>query len=1071
MGIFRTATKLCDARHTVARWRQHHAAGTVPSHLTKKQPTVQLSREFASSPEAAAARQALAEHAKASEVQALDDAIRCKADEVTFLEGALQPDKLFNELLAVIRPQRATILARSKVPNFTSNPETGEVALTGWGDNQAMIEVAQAVMLDCISWANRLISIAEARAFSKERKASAKKEIHAAADVEMADLPQAGPSMQSLIDKAVSARLKKLPKVSSPVTHKYAYLNHAIDFYHAEEVLQTWEEADEGEHAPIRASSRPHRQTNLSGHQDEDGYRHRPRQARRQGTEAAGQGQRETLGAGSAEMSKSFIFGAPWTIPDHVLCWSLPRGIDFIILNTPVDILLAAQFKNVVHRSPGVNLPDSIAQMLSVGQNYLFYQPIRASLIQDAWKDFKRRLRWRIKFLFEGHTDDSYKPEYRVVNKPSDKQPPVLPLYIEMGLKRGDSYVFNVMSHIPPSTEGARPYKPLAPSPASIRSFLHDNDYVVTTTDKNLGVAVSQRSWLKGLAGTLINEDSNYKALNPLEANRRLRKKCTEMEELAELSEFMPYLGSNLPEFLRANITPLGDHHNIPRFYVIPKIHKNPVGARPIVPCHSAIQNPAAKYISLTLKPIVKSAATILHGSKDLAIKLSQIQLRTDRRWFIVSGDVVAFYPNIPILKCLDIVRKLYKEHVDLNGHGIKPEYWDNDNSRTRVEQFFEKALVVGNTDLILQFDNIAYLQTHGLAMGVADSPDLANLYGYWFERACQITSHPQVAFYGRYIDDILAIVYAETETEALEIIKKVEFDDCRITWDCAFHHTAFLDMMLYKDEYNSVQHMPYRKTQSHQERIPWISHHPLDVKRATFISEMSRMATLSSTKQHYYDAMKSVVALYIKRGYPQNLLNSWLKLNITKRWENRLRVASKSDENAETLLVLKTEFNTAWDYFSVHKLKEVLFEYWREWLDRADRGDFITNDMTFIAPSTDIDNPISGNVSSATAFEFRGEVHYVPDLRKIGILDSRMLVSRTRTRNMFDFLAMLKHSIVQKTDERLLQDEMEPPSQGPLTMVLPSGEIIDLPRIRKNEEEIEELHHKRARSPQGWAH
>ena len=93
-----------------------------------------------------------------------------------------------------------------------------------------------------------------------------------------------------------------------------------------------------------------------------------------------------------------------------------------------------------------------------------------------------------------------------------------------------------------------------------------------------------------------------------------------------------------------------------PLFMVSLKIHKQPVKMRPIIPCHSAIMNPAAKYVSKQLKPLIEESPTIIHGSKDLAIKLSKLSLTPGKHWYIVTRDVVAFYPNIPLNKCLDIV-------------------------------------------------------------------------------------------------------------------------------------------------------------------------------------------------------------------------------------------------------------------------------------------------------------------------------------------------------------------------------------------------------------------------------
>jgi len=52
--------------------------------------------------------------------------------------------------------------------------------------------------------------------------------------------------------------------------------------------------------------------------------------------------------------------------------------------------------------------------------------------------------------------------------------------------------------------------------------------------------------------------------------------------------------------------------------------------------------------------------------------------------------------------------------------------------------------------------------------MGVADSPDLANLYDVDFEDKFKNSEDPCIAFFGRFINEILAIVYAPCADEAL---------------------------------------------------------------------------------------------------------------------------------------------------------------------------------------------------------------------------------------------------------------------------------------------------------------
>ena len=96
--------------------------------------------------------------------------------------------------------------------------------------------------------------------------------------------------------------------------------------------------------------------------------------------------------------------------------------------------------------------------------------------------------------------------------------------------------------------------------------------------------------------------------------------------------------------------------------------------------------------------------------------------------------------------------------------------------------------------------------------------------------------------------------------------------------------------MTIFKDRNGKLQTRTYRKAGNSQERIPWISHHPIDVKKGTFVGEMSRLATLSTEFATYLEALQGLVALYVKRGYPFEVLHSWLSKNITKRWETGYR-------------------------------------------------------------------------------------------------------------------------------------------------------------------------------------
>ena len=217
--------------------------------------------------------------------------------------------------------------------------------------------------------------------------------------------------------------------------------------------------------------------------------------------------------------------------------------------------------------------------------------------------------------------------------------------------------------------------------------------------------------------------------------------------------------------------------------------------------------------------------------------------------------------------------------------------------------------------------------------------------------------------------------------------------------------------MLLFVDENNQLQHKPFRKARSHQERIPWISHHPLDVKRGTFIGEMSRLATLSSRKSDYIEALKSLVALYVTRGYPRNYIESWINKHKSERWIKRL--SEGSDKKSVDVLVLKSQFNTTWNYFSASQLSDIMFGYWRGWIDQAKTGSFNEEFPWYSDQFGDLDR--TGELMLFVDDDFIGK--FIPDITKINILNRKLLVSRKRTKNLFDFTNLWKRLVVEKME------------------------------------------------------
>ena len=1069
------AEKRAKMKVALAKLRDHRGRDpvTFPPSISVKAHDVQLTKEYAVTEEGKKQFEALRKASHDYRVALLDAEISAKEKNVAHLDGLLQPSSIYMALSEVIKARFEILKLTQKSPileqaDAADGMEDGEINLVvkGWEVSPVTLETFRNILQDAAAFAFRVIALVEARDIAAQVKLEKKKELRNAADVEMADATKPGPSMQSMIDKAVSAAWKKsAPSVSGRLKTGYSQLTYqTTETKRQGLVVETSEQPYRGDRrAPSYrlGSSLSSKADPVSAKEECQGHSQRRPQERRSSRIAEvrlhqeGQSERRRTqsrlstqqertwrGEGQEHISpvdfesagselstggtlQPFRYDVPSSYPDRLLTIPLPNAINYIILNTPVNIVLASQFKDSIHCSPGVEIPREIELQLSVGMRFMFRSNRNTQLIIDAWNDFERRIRWRLFFSFQGADDGLYDPDFEVRRK-STKQPPKLPLYLEMGLRLGRNFVKRTISKIPDEDRKDDTYRSLNPSPSSIKKFLLANDYVVTNTDKNLGIAVSKREWVEDKCLQLLEDKSNYMLLHPLTAAATLAKQCMLAFNVATLAEDHLDNGKQIGEFLRSTITPFRwkkdnsatmeflEQHNVPLFYGIPKIHKLPVKMRPIIPCHSAIQNPAAKYVSKKLKPLIKAAPTIIHGTKDLAIKLSKLELNHHRKYYIVTGDVVAYYPSIPIEHCLDIVALQYREHY---GDGVAL----NNAELMREEDIFLKCLRLGNTNLITRFNDKMFLQTRGLAMGVADSPDLANLYGWHFEKQLNIINDPDVPLYGRYIDDCLAIVYASSEQQAIDIVSQVKFDECVIEWNASASQ-PFLDMTLYIDEYNKLQHMPYRKARSHQERVPWISYHPLDVKRGTFIGEMSRLATLCSQFLHYKDAMQALAGLYIKRGYPNDLVYSWMRDNIAERWKKRLDESREGERQHADVLVLKSEFNTAWNYFSARELGDTVLGYWRTYLQQADTNELQGGMFTKYDSTWGSLDSISDELTSE--LPTTNGVKPMPDIRKLDILNRRMIVSRKRTRNLFDLTSLWKKTVLQTLDDDALSHD-----------------------------------------------
>ena len=205
-----------------------------------------------------------------------------------------------------------------------------------------------------------------------------------------------------------------------------------------------------------------------------------------------------------------------------------PTAIKLLLERVPFAVKEAARFRSRVWVGPDVFIPDHLAIHLSASLRYMFYKHCDARVITSAWEDFKERFKYNLHFATEKITypeveDQPYDPDYRVKAERKDFEGEI-PRYIQVGLEWGDKYIERYTKNVVPHLVSL-PKGPSLVETDRLRQFLEENEYIVSSTDKNLGVAVISRKWFIENTTKLWNDPLNYRKLSPEERQMALERK------------------------------------------------------------------------------------------------------------------------------------------------------------------------------------------------------------------------------------------------------------------------------------------------------------------------------------------------------------------------------------------------------------------------------------------------------------------------------------------------------------------------------------------------------------------
>jgi hypothetical protein len=673
----------------------------------------------------------------------------------------------------------------------------------------------------------------------------------------------------------------------------------------------------------------------------------------------------------------------------------MPREILLFLLSfSAPDWLLGSQvYTRAVHSNMSISIPQEVIDPLAVGLKYLWPIGHSTDMVKLAWYTIARKAnrQWILSTVkkFNPKTSLSHEKESsRIFEIMNSCDPPMTSEAAE-GIFREEIARFNALSDeffqlpvpyiekIVPDSLSMTPWieeafdlgwqqidRVLAPTPIDNRNdrpravdlnealrWLEPNKVLVKPTDKNLGTALVSLEWYDDAICSFIRNNKGYLIIDHAQAQVRLIRQVRQIIGVAnthiagDLYGLWSYLVSRLPGVKCDPDTggPVEEPDGwidglvltIPLFNGLPKIHKTPWAIRPIVPCHSVIQQPASQMLSIILKTFLPRFPQILVSSKHLCRDIEGIvnpRLRSLSKpsWrnkvFICSADIGGFYTNVNIQDCSVRLRSLAREVYSDTDRGDEKAQLVTDLFHAQQDTLIFRVKTLKENWLVAQRD--------GLAMGMDAAPDIANLYAATYEKELfenEPVLRDSVLLYRRYIDDIFTVVLAENLDACKSILGKLTLPGLKLNWEFSRTSCVFLDLDIWRDPHHTPQRLkyrPYRKPLNNFERLPWCTGHSEKILKGAFGSEVHRLAVLSYTPQIYSEELSWLKDLYISRGYPPLVIKKWCKKAHDNAYQNRLEWKPQEDPEVGGVWPLRSTMNPAWDMLDFSTLSEEICNY-----------------------------------------------------------------------------------------------------------------------------------------------
>ena len=413
------------------------------------------------------------------------------------------------------------------------------------------------------------------------------------------------------------------------------------------------------------------------------------------------------------------------------------------------------------------------------------------------------------------------------------------------------------------------------PQKASLNKLQRERQSVtIKPADKNLGLVLMNTDHYITQCMVHLTDTKTYRLANGYPSNdiqRQLSKVLTNFKQ--QLDAFDKRLFKCLittPNKIRT-----------PRFYGIPKIHKQFTHLPPLRPIVSQSASPlsaSAKFIDHVLQPLALQYPDHLHNSTALSLLLEDLHIPDEA--ILVAIDVSSLYPSIPQTECLNIIH--------------------NELHKYRHLLTFDPSLITQLLHVNINYNyftlgQLTFQQIKGTAMGAPFSPTMANIFMSTIVKSFLRTQSIQPLLIKRYIDDIF-MIWTDTLDNLGNFLTKLNtfHPNLHFTHQQSSSSIDFLDLTIYKGPFfeftNILDTKTFQKQLNLYQYLHYSSHHTSNIFKAIITGECVRYIRTNTTRETYATIVQSFKKRLYKRGYPKPLVEKTIAIQKYYNRQNYLQ-------------------------------------------------------------------------------------------------------------------------------------------------------------------------------------